>query len=132
MEITIKFEEDLVANSHKIEGKDEDALSMYARPFDDACFGWTKDPEYNKRFLLTQQTYFNDLLKAKGHLFLNEVYDGLGMIRTKIGQVCGWVYDESNTIGDNYVDLGIKIIRVNDKINFIIDPNVDGCIIDRI
>ena len=50
-------------------------VSEYARFFDDGCAGWTKDPEYNLMFLRDQQRYANDLLKSKGHLFLNEVYD---------------------------------------------------------
>ena len=65
-------------------------VSEYARFFDDGCAGWTKDPEYNLMFLRDQQRYANDLLKAKGHLFLNEVYDLLGIPRTKAGQIVGW------------------------------------------
>ena len=55
----------------------------------------------------------------------------LGAPRTKLGQVCGWVYKENNPIGDNYVDLDIFNDRNTEDNNvFILDPNVDGCILD--
>ena len=85
---------------------DPNLYSDYARFFDDGCTGWTKDPEYNLMFLKDQQRYANDLLQSKGHLFLNEVYDMLGIPRTKAGQAVGWIYDEVHPVGDNFVDFG--------------------------
>lgn len=119
---------------------DEVNVSQYARLFDDSCMGWTKDPEYNMNFLKCQQNYCNDKLKTKGHLFLNEVYDILGFPRTKAGTMVGWVYDEENPIGDNFVDFGIfdsNDERNSDFINgykntAILDFNVDGNILDYI
>lgn len=116
------------------------AVSQYARLFDDSCVGWTKDPEYNMHFLKCQQNYCNDMLKARGHLFLNEVYDILGIPRTKAGTVVGWVYNEENPIGDNFVDFGIfdtNDERNSDFINgfkrtAILDFNVDGNILNYI
>ena len=61
----------------------------------------------NLMFLRRQQDAATDRLKANGYLFLNDVYDMLGIQRTKAGQIVGWVYDEKNPIGDNYVDFGI-------------------------
>ena len=116
----------------------EDALletdygtSCYGFKFDEKCAGWSENRETNVYFLRYQQDYANELLRTRGHLFLNEVYDMLGAPRTKLGQVCGWVYKENNPIGDNYVDLDIFNDR-NTKDNnvFILDPNVDGCILD--
>lgn len=115
-------------------------VSQYARIFDDSCVGWTKDSEYNMNFLECQQNYCNDMLKARGHLFLNEVYDILGIPRTKAGTVVGWVYNEENPIGDNFVDFGIfdtNDERNSDFINgfkntAILDFNVDGNILNYI
>ena len=115
-------------------------VSEYARFFDDGCAGWTKDPEYNLMFLRDQQRYANDLLKSKGHLFLNEVYDLLGIPRTKAGQIVGWIYDEKHPNGDNFVDFGLTDIhnaRVRDFVNgyertILLDFNVDGSILDMI
>lgn len=112
-------------------------FSQYARVFDGTCVGWTKDPEYNMHFLKFQQNYCNDRLKAKGHLFLNEVYDILGFPRTKEGAVVGWVYDEEKPIGDNFVDFGLFDESNNDFINgykntAILDFNVDGDILNYI
>lgn len=119
---------------------DPNTLSEFSIVYDDGCTGWTKDPELNKMFLFKQQNYANDTLKARGYLFLNEVYDMLGIPRTKAGQVVGWIYDEKHPIGDNFVDFGI--VDVNNERSrafmngyersIILDFNVDGNILDLI
>lgn len=111
--------------------------SMYARFFDETCKGWSNDAELNRTFLECQQQFANDKLKANGYLFLNEVYDMLGMARTKKGCVVGWLYDEKNPVGDNYVDFDLFNERNRDFINgyktiVLLDFNVDGNILDAI
>lgn len=101
--------------------------------FDKCCTCWSKDPEHNKMYLLMQQNYFNDLLRTRGHLYLNEVFDTLGIPRTKFGQVAGWIYEDNDT----YVDFGLRSESNKDFINgktsdCLLDFNVDGIIIDRI
>ena len=119
---------------------DPNTYSEYARFFDDGCLGWTKDPESNLTFLKQQQNYANDTLKRKGFLFLNDVYDMLGIQPTKAGQIVGWIYDEKNPIGDNFVDFGIYDInrpKNRDFVNgyervILLDFNVDGNILEMI
>lgn len=114
--------------------------SDYARFFDESCPAWQKDPEYNLVFLRAQQQYANDKLIAQGHLFLNEVYDMLGLPRTKAGAIVGWVYDDNNDFGDNFVDFGIYDVHretARDFVNgyersILLDFNVDGVIYDLI
>lgn len=112
-----------------------DPVSMYsdyAKIYDAGCNGWTKDAEFNLMFLRHTQAQANDILKRRGYLFLNEVYDMLGFQRTKAGQVMGWIYDEENTVGDNFVDFGIyntDIEKARDFVNgiervIILDFNV--------
>ena len=112
--------------------------SDYARFFDAASPCWQNDPEYNLMFLKAQQQYANDLLRAKGRLFLNDVYEMLGLEKSKAGQIVGWVYDRENPNGDNFVDFGIydmskERVRafVNGyETNILLDFNVDGNIWD--
>ena len=119
---------------------DPNMYSDYARIFDNGSMGWTKDPEYNLMFLKLQQNQANDRLRAQGYLFLNDVYDMLGIPRTKAGQIVGWVYDEENPVGDNFVDFGIYDIyneKACDFVNgrersIVLDFNVDGNILDMI
>ena len=119
---------------------DPNMYSDYARIFDNGSMGWTKDPEYNLMFLKLQQNQANDRLKAQGYLFLNDVYDMLGIPRTKAGQIVGWIYDEDNPVGDNFVDFGIYDIyneKACDFVNgrersIVLDFNVDGNILDMI
>lgn len=111
-----------------------DGCSEYARFFDEASRCWEKDPELNLYFLRAQQQVANDRLISQGHLFLNEVYDMLDIPRTKAGQAVGWVYDEKNPIGDNYVDFGIYDFHREGSRDFVngyersilLDFNVDG------
>lgn len=113
--------------------------SDYARFFDEYCAGWTKDPEYNLIFLKSQQAYANKLLQEKGTVFLNEVYEMLGIPTTKAGHVVGWVYDKENPAGDNYIDFGIYNIHNKDNRAFVnghersilLDFNVDGNVWER-
>lgn len=119
---------------------DPNEYSEFARFYDDACDGWQKDSEHNLWYLKQQQNYANDLLRTRGYLFLNEVYDMLGIPRTKAGQIVGWVYDEKNPKHDNFVDFGIFDITKEGSRDFVngyertilLDFNVDGPILDLI
>ena len=121
-----------------VEAVDPNVYSEYARFYDDGCLGWSKSSEDNLYFLKCQQNHANELLQAKGHLFLNEVYDMLGIPRTKAGQVVGWVYDKDNCTGDNFVDFGIYDLyneRARAFVNghertILLDFNVDGNVWD--
>ena len=119
---------------------DPNKYSPYSIVFDDGNPGWDKDPELTKFYLIQQQNWANDLLKSRGHLFLNEVYDMLGAPRTKAGAQVGWIYDEGNDNYDNFVDFGIFNINSRKACDFIngyekviiLDFNVDGVILDLI
>lgn len=115
---------------------DPNHISQYARFFDESCANWSKTPEYNLIFLKAQQNYANDLLKARGHIFLNEVYDMLGIERSQAGAVVGWVLDNDS---DNFVDFGIyngdergRAFVNGYERSILLDFNVDGVIYDLI
>lgn len=105
--------------------------SPYARFFDECSRNWRKTPEYNLLFLRSQQQWANDRLHAFGHIFLNEVYDALGLERSQAGQAVGWKLDGN---GDGYVDFGLYVIGDENNRAFtnlleptvLLDFNVDG------
>jgi len=107
--------------------------SMYAKFFDESCQQWTTDPQYNFMFLHAQERYFNNILQARGHVFLNEIYDALGLQRTKAGAAVGWVLGH----GDSRIDFGIfdnlgnakkrDFVNGNER-SILLDFNVDGII----
>ena len=112
--------------------------SIYARFFDSYSTSWSKEPEYNLIFLKCQQNYANDLLRARGHVFLNEVYDMLGIPRSKAGQVVGWVLSKNGET-DNFINFGVfdGSDKARDFVNglenaILLDFNVDGVIYDQI
>jgi hypothetical protein len=103
---------------------------------------FTNDPYHNLAFLKAQQAYANYKLQADGYLLLNEVYKMLGMPETKAGMVVGWIYNEKNPVGDNYVDFGLydgdECTAVDFKgLGLVAQPipldfNVDGDIYSRL
>lgn len=102
----------------------EKAYSKYARIFDEVSVNCSEDQKINLMFIKLCQQHANDLLKRKGTVFLNEVYEMLGLPKSQEGCVVGWHYDEKNPIGDNYIDFGLSDISVSDII--VLDFNVDG------
>lgn len=109
----------------------------YARFFDEMCGSWSKSPEYNFTYLKGKQAWFNNLLQMRGHVFLNEVYDELGIARSEAGSVVGWVIGDE---GDNFIDFGIfkgENPKIRDFVNgreqsILLDFNVDGVIYDKL
>jgi hypothetical protein len=102
--------------------------SLYARRFDFTNKHWSPNAAHNKMFLHTQQSYLNDVLAARGHVFLNDVHDALGLDRTTAGQLVGWLRGGE---GDGFIDLGITEDE-NDPGVFLLDFNVDGLIYEKI
>lgn len=111
-----------------------DIPSQYSRFFDEFSTSWNNNAEYNFAFIRCQQNYANDMLRAKGHLFLNEVYDMLGLERSSAGAVVGWKLGH----GDDFVDFGVfdgEMARhfVNGREgSILLDFNVDGLIYNLI
>lgn len=110
----------------------------FARVYDDKCLGWTKDPQANLMFLKYQQAAATKRLESQGYLFINDVYDMLGIPKIPAGQAAGWVYNKENPVGDNFVDFGAYDISkesVRDFVNgfersVILDFNIDGNVVD--
>jgi hypothetical protein len=140
----LRYSTEDIRISNEETGKDEivvrvspDATSMYAKFFDEFSPSWSKDPEVNFIFVRCQQNYANDLLKARGHVFLNEVYDMLGIPRTKAGSVVGWLLSDHS---DNYIDFGVfdtdnpkaRDFVMGREGSILLDFNVDGVIFDKI
>jgi hypothetical protein len=133
------------AHDKKVKGEDgknetikvanPNRFSPYAKFFDESSPYWEKSPELNRLFVQCQQSYANDLLLARGHLFLNEVYDMFGIERSKAGSIVGWVVSKDGT--DNYVDFGLFEASNANFVNgwersMLLDFNVNGQIYDKI
>lgn len=107
--------------------------SIYAKYFDECSDFWKPDPLQNLAFLNLVMASCNDKLKNRGYLFLNEVYEMLDIPPTVEGQIIGWVYDEDNPIGDNFVDFGLhngdaaarRFVNGYEPV-ILLDFNVDG------
>lgn len=117
----------------KVVDKNHKSDELYTFLFDrDTSKNWSPTPLYNSTFLQAQQNYANDILNGRGHLFLNDVLDMLGIDRTPAGAVTGWLKGGN---GDGYVDFGIlRDGRLYQGIRFVsgdeksvwLEFNVDG------
>lgn len=97
---------------------------------------WDPQPEYNLAKLRSVQEWGTIMVNSRGHLFLNEIFDQLGLSHTPAGAVCGW---KSQKYGgrDGYVDFGVIGREGEDQVKFLefvtgreahiwLDFNVDG------
>ena len=115
---------------------DPNQISDYAKFYDESCAGWDKNPEYNLMTLKANQQYANNMLHANGYLFLNDVYNLLGIKPTLAGQTVGWVEDPTDPFATS-IDFGIFSTKranrrfVNGLENVILlDFNVQGDIMN--
>ena len=83
-------------------------------------------------FLKVRERHFNELLKLQGYVLLNDVYESLGLSRVQEYDNVGWLYNEENPVGDNFIDFGLydltKLMNGIDDEHIILDFNVDGVI----
>lgn len=109
----------------------------YARVFDEYNPNWNATVDMQNQFFVNLiQNQANDLLRANGHIFLNEVYELLGFKKTPEGQLVGWVYNPESD-ADGYVDFGVwtsgkykGVEWINgNKDAILLDFNVDGSIL---
>lgn len=113
-------------------------LSQYARVFDEVgSTQWTPSPDHNKAFLLMEQNYFNERIKTRGYVFLNEVYERLGFRPTKAGSIVGWVYQNADYEGVDFGIFSAHTQKAEDFLNgdepsIILDFNVQGDILSLV
>lgn len=110
----------------------DDPVGLYTKFFDVGNPNWSNDPDQNIMFLRHCQDMATQKLRARGYLFLNEVYDMLGIPRTLTGQHAGWV--DGSLQGDHYVDFGLydpddvhkRMFMNGEEQAILLDFNVDG------
>lgn len=100
------------------------------------------DWDANIHLLNCKQSMCQRKLEDQGYLFLNDVYEELGLPKTKAGQVVGWIFDPENPNIDSRVSFGTyricnrKVVNCEDDYEYeeciLLDFNVDGVIIDKI
>lgn len=91
------------------------------------------DPETIFNILRSTEEWANAVLQEQGYIYLQDVYNNLGLIDKFAPDGVGWCAG----IGDDYVDFGIYSLRNGDAINqlesmYWLDFNVDGYILPYI
>lgn len=107
-----------------------------AKFFCESCMCWSEDPEQNMIFLKEQEKVATELLKKRGWLKLNTVYEMLDIPQTEFGENVGWVLG----YGDDFVDFGIYSLYREGNRRFVnglepvilLDFNHDGYLWNKI
>ena len=83
---------------------------IYSQIFDQYSDRWRRSwtPDQVLEYLRQKQREANDMLHIRKHVFVNEVYDLLGLDRTEAGAVCGWILTRNNP--DSHIDFGLDAI----------------------
>lgn len=55
--------------------------------FDSKNYNWKSDQECNRMFLHITEQHINDVIRARGYIYLNQIYEELG---------CEWNPDDRN------------------------------------
>ena len=92
---------------------------IYSRFFDEYSDRWRRSwtPYEVWQYLEQKQREANDMLRIRKHIFLNEVYDLLGLDRTPEGAVVGWILTKNNP--DSMVDFGLSSMPEEVKRKFL-------------
>lgn len=107
---------------------------LYTARFDEYSTSWEKDRFQNECTLRSEESWANNMLRLRGYVFLNEIYDRLGLTPTKAGQIVGWTTDG---VGDGYVDFNTKDAAEYEDVRFDrnafdLEFNVDGDILNKL
>lgn len=134
-ELTEKVEDPETGKTKKVKKEilvkgDDERERGYARLFDAACDQWNNDANLNRSFLSGAQNWFNDILHARGYVFLSEVYRYFHFRETPECRVVGWTLEGN---GDGYIDFGFdqdEMFMSGYNKDVWLDFNVDGPILD--
>lgn len=74
--------------------------SEYGRIFDCTNAHWTANQNRNLVYCKHMLDFCDQVVKARGYLFLNDVYELLGIQRIREGQTMGWTCDGMAEVED--------------------------------
>lgn len=119
-----------------------ESSSPYSFVFDERATQFKRSYDHNLTLLRSFERYANDRLNYRGHVFMNEILDDLGLERTSVGAIVGWVkgYNPHNPDNDKYISFGLEDPVNEEKRDareameqpFYLNFNVDGNVWDLI
>ena len=67
---------------------------MITIKFDESAVNWCKDQETNHMYLIQQKHWFEDLFKHRGYIYLNQIYEALGVRWDSTKENVLWIYGQ--------------------------------------
>lgn len=66
--------------------------------FDPTNGNWSPNDMNNFMFLRMTMNHAQAMLKVRGHVFVNDLFDLLGLKRQPSGQLVGWLYERGDKV----------------------------------
>lgn len=106
----------------------ERRLAVTEYIYDENNHNFYPSDEYNEFFIARTQHYFNDLLKAQGFVFLNDVLKSLGIKQRVVGQIAGWTTRPRNQA---FIEIKITQRKVHEGkvVEYFLEIVHDGVIV---
>ncbi len=114
-----ELEADKKRNKRTLEKRRAAHQEVYSKFFDEYSDRWRRSwtPDQVWTYLKQKQREANDMLLIRKHIFLNEVYDLLGLDRTEEGAVVGWILTKNNP--NSRVDFGLDSMPDEERRRFL-------------
>lgn len=119
----VELVEDTKDGPKKIYGSTPGIGSPYAVIWGPGNWAFQDSPEHNVSFIRIQEQLMTDMLRSKGYLFLNDIYDRFDLPNTAAGQICGWMIDHDKS--DDFVEI-LETPMHDGSGAFMLDFNIAG------
>lgn len=86
---------------------------LFMRRFDKSCWTWDKNPEFNRMYLQGVMVTYSEVFRRAGHLALNDLFDNIGLEKTKETFTYGWHKDGN-------IPMNFSIVQVADTADFLL------------
>lgn len=104
----------------------ERRLAVVEYIFDESNQNFHSDDQWNQFFIQRTANYFNDLLRAQGFVFLNDVLKALGLKPRVVGQIAGWTV---NGAGFIHIEITQRRLNEGNVIEYFLKIEHEGVII---
>lgn len=79
--------------------------------FDQTNPHWVEEASHNEFFIQNTENVFTEVLKARGHLFLNDILTYLGFTLNQAGQLMGWAEGDQVLIQRTWMNGEVLTLR---------------------
>lgn len=80
---------------------------MFGFFFTEGCYGWSKNPMYNRDFIQGRERWWKTILDVNEFVTVNDIRKDFGKKPTKAGAMWGWKKEKNGTEPTAIIDFGL-------------------------